>query len=429
VQDFFSSVDHQTAQGTDVRIWKLHSLPLVQVLVVRILAFRKQLRTHQDSRDVEMAQPLDPTLFYSVDQRYNETVRSLVEADAHEGLTADELHTFRSNYGSAAFLCHIQGCSKSRIGYRTADELRGHLRRYHQKMLKCYWAGCTYNDIGFVSAKTLRDHLNRFHGEGGNRQVPRSLRRKRAGPQTDKEPADANSKEQQQQQQQQKESTTPAAQVGRLPTLSQLMGPHSPVEEQQWPQPQTSPPPSVTAQQSQVSARMMTNNRDMPQQNGIVAPSAGKETPPLRGQEHQAVHAITDISNKLAQSTHHLLRSPPQTPAQAHQYLMNHVIETILNSDLAPGVRQGLRNLPSRERLRIMNQAVDGFKARQRIRMPKANAGRRITLLPDDQHLRQSVLTILGDIIYARIDHDHDLSFAWQSRYTKAQRASNALSV
>ncbi len=95
-------------RGLDPRLEKLQPVPLVQALVIQLLKLRRQMESSQAADSVENSgEPLDTTLFTPVNDTYHSIVHSLLGTDLYPGLSAEELQTFRSDYGLAAYLCNF----------------------------------------------------------------------------------------------------------------------------------------------------------------------------------------------------------------------------------------------------------------------------------------------------------------------------------
>lgn len=124
----------------------------------------------------------DPTLFSFVDQEYQATVRSLIQAPAHKGLTLNELAGFRSEFGDTSFVCSVRTCQRLRVCFDSGARLAAHKVSQHYKPLKCLFDDCAYNDIGFLSFQRLHEHHKKRHGTSGpskRARIPTKLKRKR----------------------------------------------------------------------------------------------------------------------------------------------------------------------------------------------------------------------------------------------------------
>ncbi|KAI9768489.1 MAG: hypothetical protein M1840_004899 [Geoglossum simile] len=93
-------------------------------------------------------------------QSYQSAIEMLLNEDFHPGVSAEELETFKNQFRTSAYTCHLRSCPRATTGFET-DLLRYEHEMAHTGGFRCICSDCQYPP--FSSSKALKAHMRSCH--------------------------------------------------------------------------------------------------------------------------------------------------------------------------------------------------------------------------------------------------------------------------
>lgn len=93
-------------------------------------------------------------------QKYQATIRYVLDQPDYPGATAAELESFKRHFRDCAYTCRVKGCIRATEGFERLAQCLEH-EVLHVRRLRCPQQGCRYPP--FVSSRALRAHVNKDH--------------------------------------------------------------------------------------------------------------------------------------------------------------------------------------------------------------------------------------------------------------------------
>ncbi|KAK8090378.1 hypothetical protein PG997_005339 [Apiospora hydei] len=105
-------------------------------------------------------------------QRYQTTIRYLLDQTDYPGVTAAELDLFKRQFRDTAYTCRVRGCPRATDGFDRQAQCHEH-EILHVRRLMCPHMGCPYPP--FVSSQSLKRHVNKDHNPTPQRKAIRKV--------------------------------------------------------------------------------------------------------------------------------------------------------------------------------------------------------------------------------------------------------------